>query len=151
VPSGETVPPAVASTSAPDAAATPPRNARRSAGAAAAPAGSPAGARRSAARVVAALAPTCTTSAPIVTHAAQKWARGKKNDHGYQPATLAVPETRRNSAPPTSGRSASRSTAWSAERAGGHSTNRGWTTHSLASSSGMAAVPVVTWTPCVMR
>ena len=101
--------------------------------------------------MAAALAPTCTTSAPTVIHAAQKWARGKKNVHGYQRATLAVPDSSRNSAPPTSGSRASRWTAWSAERAGGHSTRRGWTTHNLASSSGMAAVPVATCTPWVIR
>ena len=86
-----------------------------------------------------ALAPTCTISAPIVTHATQKWARGKKNVHGYQRATLAVPENSMNSPPPTSGSRARRSTAWSTDDAGGHTSRRGWTTHSLASSSGMAA------------
>jgi hypothetical protein len=115
-------------------------------------AGSPGAAgRRRASRAAPAFAPTWTASAPTVIHAAQKWARGKKNDHGYQPATLAVPDSSRNRAPPTSGSSARRSTAWRADRAGGHSTKRGWTTQSLASSSGIVAVPVVTWTPWVMR
>ena len=84
-------------------------------------------------------------------HAAQKWARGKKNPHGYQPATLAVPDSSRNSPPPTSGSSASRSTPWSTDRTGGHSTSRARTVHNLASSSGIDAVPVVTCRPCVTR
>ena len=140
----------MATTSPTDVAAIAPRNARRSSGA---PRTAPAarGSRRTASRVAAALAPTCTTSAPIVVQATQKCARGKKNDHGYHSATLSVPDSTWNSAPPTRGTSASRSTACRTERAGGHSKKRGWTTHSFASSNGIAAMPLATWSPCVMR
>ena len=78
----------------------------------------------------------------MVIHAAHRWAGGKKNVHGYQRATLAMPDSSRKTAPPTRGRSASRSRAWATERTGGHSTSLGATTQSLASSSGTVAKPV---------
>ena len=111
----------------------------------------PGGARRSVSPVVSrALAPTWTTSAPMVIHAAQKSARGKKNDHGYQRATFGVPgHQQEQPPPPTSGSRAARSTPCRADRAGGQVSSRGWTTQSLANSSGIAAVPLMMCTPWV--
>ena len=64
---------------------------------------------------------------------------------------LATPVTSMNTAPPTSGSRLKRSKAWSTSRAGGHVNRRGKTDQSLANSSGTAAIPVATWTPCVTR
>src|SRR5438270_515292 len=76
--------------------------------------------RASARRVVVALAPTWTTRAPMVIHAAQKWAAVKKNGIGeYQRAMFAVPVNTMNRLPPTRGTRLIRSTAWARSATGG--------------------------------
>ena len=97
------------------------------------------------------LAPMWATRAPIVIQAVQKWVAVNEKRHGYHWAMLATPENSRNTAPPTSGRRPSRSTAWATPLTGGNETKRGQTSHSLASSRGTVAMPVATCTPWVIR
>ena len=88
----------------------------------------------------------------MVIHAAQKWARGKKNVHGYQRATLAVPEKQQEQAAAHE-RQQREPLDVRAGRTGPAATPEGGrrTVHSLASRSGIDTVPVVTCRPWVTR
>ena len=96
-------------------------------------------------------APTWATSAPIVTHAIQKWVAVNENRHGYHCAMLATPEKTMKMLPATSGNSPTRSTRWAIPLTAGQATNRGQMTHSLAIRTGTDAIPAATWIPCVSR
>jgi hypothetical protein len=85
----------------------------------------------------------------MVSHATQWWAVGKKTGRGYHRKMLATPLASMNSDPATSGIRLSRSRAWATPRTGGHRNRWGKTAQSLASRSGIAAIPVATWTPWV--
>ncbi len=71
--------------------------------------------------------------------------------HGYHCSTFSRPVVSSTRAELISTAMLSRSTACITERAGGHWKSSGNTDHSLTSSSGMDAMPVMTCTPCVSR
>ena len=107
--------------------------------------------RVSARREIAHLAPTWATIAPMVTKAIQKWEAVNENRHGYHWAMLATPENTMKIPPPTSGNRPIRSTTLLARLTAGRATNRGHTTHSLATSTGTEAMPATTWMPWLRR
>ena len=108
--------------------------------------------RASADRTTGSFTARCTSSAPTASQPIQWCAAVKKNGIGaYQRASLSTPLTTWNSTDATRTATLARSTAWPRSRAGGQVNSRGYTDQSLAASSGTAASPVATCTPCVTR
>lgn len=75
----------------------------------------------------------------------------KPNLQGYQCARFASPVSSWKKLPPIRNGRLARSIACATLATGGKRKKRGKTVHSFASSSGIAAIPVVTWIPCVTR
>jgi hypothetical protein len=86
-----------------------------------------------------------------VTHAIQKCDAVNEKCHGYHCAMLAIPENTMKIPPATRGNNPTRSTRSLIRLAGGNDTNRGQTTQSLASNTGIDAIPDATWMPWLIR
>ena len=75
--------------------------------------------------------------------------RTKSKPNGYQFAMFATPVASSNPAEATSSATIPRSIAWAGAATGGHANSRGITDHSFTISTGIAASPRLTWSPCV--
>ena len=93
----------------------------------------------------------CRISAPNSSHATAKCTGTKENGHGYHWTVLSSPVNSWKTAAATRTATERRSSAWRTDLSAGHTNSRGYTAHSLANSSGIAAMPLATCSPCVTR